>query len=175
MFETLGNLGDFVGGIGVIVTVAYLAYQVRQNTNATKSASYQAVVASVSDWSREIGLDKEAVRVLQAGAEDLATLSKEERGQFNLLVVSAVRNFENIHHQYETGAISAGTWEGWSRRIRSFMHQPGVKTWWAHYRGAYSTKFLDFIGIEDGRDPAERQMDGPFVGAFFDEASTAKK
>ena len=130
MLDTLGNFGDFVGGIGVIVTVAYLAYQVRQNTNATKSASYQAVVSSVSEWSREIGLNKDAVRILQAGAENLATLSKEELGQFNLLIVSAVRNFENIHHQFETGAIPVETWTGWSKRIQSFMHQPGVKTWW---------------------------------------------
>ena len=29
MIETLGNIGDFVGGIGVVVTLFYLAFQIR--------------------------------------------------------------------------------------------------------------------------------------------------
>jgi len=29
MIEALGNIGDFVGGIGVVVTLLYLAVQIR--------------------------------------------------------------------------------------------------------------------------------------------------
>ena len=35
----LGDLGDFLGGIGVIVTLVYLAIQIRRNTQAVRSAS----------------------------------------------------------------------------------------------------------------------------------------
>ena len=31
-FDALGNIGDFVGGIGVIITLAFLIFQIRQNT-----------------------------------------------------------------------------------------------------------------------------------------------
>ncbi len=31
-FDTLANIGEFVGGVFVIVTLIYLAYQVRQNS-----------------------------------------------------------------------------------------------------------------------------------------------
>jgi hypothetical protein len=30
MVETLGNIGDFIGGIGVVVTLAYLALAHRE-------------------------------------------------------------------------------------------------------------------------------------------------
>ena len=30
--EDLGNLGEFVGAIGVVVSLVYLALQIRQNT-----------------------------------------------------------------------------------------------------------------------------------------------
>ncbi len=35
--EDLGNLGEFLGAIGVIVTLVYLAVQVRQNTRMMRA------------------------------------------------------------------------------------------------------------------------------------------
>ena len=49
MFETLGNLGDFIGGIAVVATLVYLALQIRQNTNSVKgvgAASYREGINS---------------------------------------------------------------------------------------------------------------------------------
>jgi hypothetical protein len=46
ILEALGNLGDFIGGIAVVATLVYLALQVRQNTAALRTASWQAVVAA---------------------------------------------------------------------------------------------------------------------------------
>ena len=41
MLEDLGNIGDFIGGIGVIVMLAYLAVQIRHNTRAARAATLQ--------------------------------------------------------------------------------------------------------------------------------------
>ena len=35
----LANLGEFIGGIAVLVTLVYLALQVRQNTSALRASS----------------------------------------------------------------------------------------------------------------------------------------
>ena len=37
-FEALGNLGDYVGGIAVILSLAYLALQIRQNTRMLRAS-----------------------------------------------------------------------------------------------------------------------------------------
>jgi hypothetical protein len=50
MIETLGNIGDFVGGIGVVITLAYLAVQVRQSAKAGQVAAAQAVMQSMSEF-----------------------------------------------------------------------------------------------------------------------------
>ena len=39
--QLLGNYGEFVGAIAVVVTLAYLAVQIRQSTKATKSQTAQ--------------------------------------------------------------------------------------------------------------------------------------
>jgi len=55
IFETLGNLGDFMGGIAVIASLLYLARQVGQNTAAMKTASRQEIVAAYRDHNRLSG------------------------------------------------------------------------------------------------------------------------
>jgi hypothetical protein len=45
MLDALGNLGDFIGGIAVIVTLIYLATQVRLHTAALRAASRQDISA----------------------------------------------------------------------------------------------------------------------------------
>ena len=42
--EALGNLGDLIGGIGVIVTLIYLAIQIRQNTIEVRNAAVQRML-----------------------------------------------------------------------------------------------------------------------------------
>ena len=45
--EALGNIGDFVGGVAVVVTLLYLAVQIRQNTRQVRQSVELARAASV--------------------------------------------------------------------------------------------------------------------------------
>jgi len=143
--ESLGNIGDFIGGIGVIVTLVYLALQIRRNTVATRADSYQAVVASACDWSRELSLNAEICEILQRGAEDYNTLERVERLRFNLAMSSYFRNMENLHLKFTTGAVDVSVWSGWASRTHAFMLPPGTQAWWALNASAFSSDFRAFI------------------------------
>ncbi len=158
MFETLGNIGDFLGGIGVVVTLIYLAGQIRQNTRSSRTASYQAAVTSVSDLTREIGADPELARIIATGEGDLSTLTPNERLQFNSLALSVVRNFENIHYQYISGAIDDGTWSGWAARIKSSLAPAGAQEWWRGQAPAFSKSFQDFVACDTDQELPENPL-----------------
>jgi hypothetical protein len=145
MLDALGNIGDFVGGVAVVVTLLYLAAQIRHNTRSTKTQSWQAAVAAVSEWSREIGRDPESTRILQSGSADFDALSDLERAQFNLLMNSFLRNCENIHYQFINGSIDGSTWSGWAQRTLSILDAPGARAWWATTSAAYSPEFQRFV------------------------------
>ena len=38
--QDLGNIGEFIGAIAVVISLVYLAAQIRQNTRALHSSSY---------------------------------------------------------------------------------------------------------------------------------------
>ena len=148
MLDAFGNIGDFVGGIGVIITLLYLAAQIRQNTKSSRTQSYQADVAAISEWTREVGADAESSRIFQSGSLDFEALSESERVRFNLLMAALMRNLENIHFQYSNGAIDADTWVGWANRTASILAPAGAKVWWSSQEEAYAPAFRRFANSE---------------------------
>ena len=42
--QSLGNIGEFVGAIGVVISLVYLAQQMKQNTNSVRAASFNSMV-----------------------------------------------------------------------------------------------------------------------------------
>jgi len=145
MLDALGNVGDFLGGVGVVVTLLYLAVQIRQNTRSSRTESYQAAVSSVSDQTFNLWMNPESARVFQVGMFDLEALSPFERNQFTGFMSAMVRNHENIHYQYVSGAIDQSLWRGWEWRIATTFSLPGVQVWWADQREAYSAEFQALI------------------------------
>lgn len=129
----------------MLVTLIYLAVQVRQNTRSTRTQSWQAAVASVSDWSREVRMNPEIIQILQAGNSDFDALPDIEKVQFSLIMNSFLRNCEKIHYQFLNGTIDESVWLGWAERTVVSLHPPGARAWWQTSFTAYSPQFQKFI------------------------------
>jgi len=117
--EELGALGEFLGAIGVIATLAYLAVQVRQNTHSLEasqrlalSQTYQlradalqnmVVQAAASPVGAIIVKLTEAGYPENIGALDL--LTPEERGRFRLWQIAQQTHWDNMHFQFQQGFL----------------------------------------------------------------------
>jgi hypothetical protein len=80
-FEALGDLGDFVSGIGVVVTLVYLAVQVRGNTQALQSNTLQTLQSEANRMNLATASNPELARVLVKAENGLDHLSPVERCQ----------------------------------------------------------------------------------------------
>ena len=152
MLDALGDVGDFLGGIGVVITLVYLAAQIRQNTRSSRTESYQAAVAAISEWTRDVGTKPASSRIVEAGSQDFEALSAEERVQFNLLMASLVRNLENIHFQFTRGAIDESAWAGGANRTHAILEPAGARAWWRAQETAYSPEFRRFVNEQKPSD-----------------------
>ena len=54
---TLANLGEFIGGLVVMVSLVYLAHQVRQNTLSLRTENYARVLDRMSSIQAQIATD----------------------------------------------------------------------------------------------------------------------
>ena len=75
----LGDLGDFLGGIGVIATLVYLAIQIRRNTMAVRSTSLDSAYAAHMEFQRTVWSDSELNKLWFDGLTGRSQLSDTER------------------------------------------------------------------------------------------------
>ena len=45
--QDLGNMSQFIGGIAIVISLVYLAIQVRQNTRVHSSAAYHQAAEQI--------------------------------------------------------------------------------------------------------------------------------
>ncbi len=81
----LANLGEFIGGVAVLVTLVYLAVQVRRS-RAQQEAQEFAVVLQTVYTAAEPALQPDNARVLAAGLDDLRSLEGPDRFVFHTLM-----------------------------------------------------------------------------------------
>ena len=102
--QLLGNFGEFIGAIAVVVTLAYLATQIRQNTIAQQNSSSLETTRSFTDWFSVVMTDPELVRIFSAGfEEDPETLADEDRARFLWMLAALTSRVDEMYTNTKRG------------------------------------------------------------------------
>lgn len=153
MLDALGNIGDFVGGIAVVVTLIYLAMQVRQNTRSTRLASMQSTMLAAQNVAILPAQNRELARVVRVGLTAPDELDEDEFQQFRYYLMSLLRVHEDMFVQHRAGVIDDETWTARSSSLRTILSTPGGRRLWDSTR-AYRDDFKSWMEAELGSPAA---------------------
>jgi hypothetical protein len=151
-WNAVSAIANVLVAFAVTITVVYLAIQIRENTRATRSQTYQLATAALAEMAGIIGTDKELARIFRIGMITPEKLDQDEFVQFGYLGISLFRRFENVFFQYQSGMIDDDFWNGHRDNILWFFHRPGMQAWWKDRKFAFSKSFRDFL---DQSTPAQ--------------------
>ena len=155
----LANLGEFIGGIAVLVTLIYLALQVNQNTRTLRASSTQAINDSTSGFLTAIALDGEATDIFRRGLIGESDLDANQTTRFFLLMHAAFRRYESAYLQYRMGALDASNWQSWQATVAGALAESGARAWWERASALYSEDFRSFVAVlvsEEGRSDGSK-------------------
>jgi hypothetical protein len=142
---TLAPWGEFLGGIAVVVSLIYLASQIRQNSKLLR------VAASVAQGESEItqyklGVDDpELVHIIERGVVDRDSLSDSDRRRFETWLGMSTAILQRNYFMAQDGALKQAIWQGDLRGNMEILHQPGSLGWWNENRGRFSDEFGEFL------------------------------
>jgi hypothetical protein len=91
----LANLGQIIGALAVVISLIYVALQIRQNTNAIRSATAQTVHEHFANWYHLIAADAELAQIAANGLRDYASLSEKEKVRFVATFMSFLSYSQN--------------------------------------------------------------------------------
>jgi hypothetical protein len=124
----LAAFGSFIGGIAVVVSFVFLAFQLRQSTHNQRTSIAIQRTALTQDLSIFI-FARDLELWARGGAAD-PSLTDEEINRYQALALLALWLFEEHFYQHRDGMLDEGRWATNVNRLRAFMTQPGYRAAW---------------------------------------------
>ena len=170
--ESLGNIGEFVGGLAVIATLLYLAVQVRQNTQLLRANALAASSAANVSFNHMLGSDPDVARVFQLGLENFTSLPEEEQRQFLSLLRGLFTAHEHVYQQYEHGLVDEEVWRQNRRMALGALALPHVRVWWEHRKDVFLTSFAK--AIDEAPESSPATLAGDVIAEMIAKTPAAK-
>ena len=160
----LANLGQIIGALAVVASLFYVAHQIRQNTNAVRSATAQTVHEHFAKWYHLVAADAELSQIVANGLRDYASLSEQERVRFIATFMSFLSYSQNAFLKWREGFLASPLWMGWQHVIMNLVGAPGGKALWKDRAYMFGDEFRQYI--ENDLMKREPHPDAKPMGAF---------
>jgi len=154
-WEATGAVGEVLGAVGVIITLAYLAMQIRQNTRSQRTEAYGRALDRVTTLQGRLAERAELAEILLLGVPDSRALSATQRVQFIWIFYEMFSGFEFMFHEARNDALPDEVWQRWADTIRWWMTFPGVRQWWAAHPAPFTAEFTRFVNEQLDIVPAD--------------------
>ena len=145
-WEALGAIGEIIGAAGVIVSLLYLAVQVRNNSRQLRHAAAQAVLDKLNGLIGQLAFTAGAGDVWSRGLSGLDALQDdEELVRFSSMLLQAFWAYEEVLHYRRAGVIEEWAWIHAKAPVEHFMRTPGFQEWWQQRSGWFGEDFQTFV------------------------------
>jgi hypothetical protein len=148
----LANVGEFLGGIGVVVGLIFVGVQLRQNTRAVQRSSAReagnALVASLQIYADSAELSEIIIRAF----ESLESISPVERYRFDGWMYCWMHSHEQEHLASRESAYLDELLAPKQRAIAGYLLSQGGSQWW-NERKTWFTDYFQRVVDDIVADP----------------------
>jgi hypothetical protein len=144
--QDLGDIGTFLGAIAVVVSLLYLATQVRQNTRALALTQELTGAQIAVSHFVALAMDPQFAGLYRRALADFGCLEADEKFRVGQFLMAVFYGFQAAHfgHMVARTADST-TWVGHTAVLRSLLHTPGARAWWERHRTLFAPAFRDYV------------------------------
>ena len=160
----LANIGQVIGAIAVVISLIYVALQIRQNTNAVRSATAQTVHEHFAKWYHLVAADDELAQIVANGLRDYGSLSEQQRVRFIAAFMAFLSYSQNAFLKWREGLLESPLWLGWELVFMNLVCAPGGKAFWKDRAYMFGEEFRRYI--EDDVMKKEPHPDAKPMGVF---------
>lgn len=143
--QDLGSLGELIAAIGVIVSLVYLAVQIRQNTNAVVASAVHNGLSLMADSRKATLSDPDVSSIYLRGLEEPTNLNEEELLRFRLILANIMDAVFNTYVQTKATSFAPDTWVAQSKTAERILRTKGGQWFWGSFKDEYQADFRSEI------------------------------
>jgi len=142
-WDALGAMGEFFGSIGVFLSLAYLALQMKHSAAETRDASIHSVMQLAIQFRAESYTGELAdIRMKAALNESLTPL---EALKFEGYLSALFELNELVFVQYQKEKLDPEYFEAWERRTTAAISIDRIQKFWVKTKTGYRDSFVEYI------------------------------
>jgi hypothetical protein len=150
-WDAIGAASEMVGAFAVVITLVYLAIQIRHSAAATQAATAQALADSINASNLLIAGDTAVARIYRIGKfGDWESLTDDEKFQWTHLATAVCQSFQAVLTHHRLKQADEMSVELAKNTLRSIFSAEAYKRWWSdgHGKLPFTPDFVKFIEHE---------------------------
>ena len=139
------SIAEIISAAAVIVSLLYVAMQIKQNTAAVQSNTFQEVAAEWGGLQLAIIENSDFADVL-VKAESQESLTPSEAYRLNTWIFYMLTNWEQAFLGYEQGLLAEEGWLGWDGYYKWLISQSYFRSAWdANPVAGFAPSFMQYV------------------------------
>jgi hypothetical protein len=150
-WQDLGSIGEFVGAIATVVTLVYLAIQIRLNTSQVKESQQAATLHSLDQTVeafsryRHLLAQPGIAELLEQGLEAYVDLCPADRTRFRAVIEEYFFAYNALLDRTRRGAYTFNSPTRTALPLGSMLSRVGGRQWWNERREIFPQEFVDEV------------------------------
>jgi hypothetical protein len=155
-WDAIGAIAELAGAVGIILSLVYLALQIRQNTaqidansNLMRTESRRHWAAHVRQVNLHLAQDKNVAGLFLKGLASLNFLPPEEQMQFTLLFSEMLSALVTVFDETSEGMAPRGSLERHAPTMADLLRTPGGLEFWRTHGHRFGTaEFRNWVASD---------------------------
>ena len=145
-WEAIGASAELLAAVGVIATLIYLAIQIRQNTRALRTASFQSATDALNQVNLTTASDEKLAEAFElslvGGFNDLDPVTKRRH---YFMILSVLRVFESAYYQQNNGLLEQASWQRYEHSLNLLLNAEGTIEFWRQQGFGFTEEFAKYV------------------------------
>ena len=152
--EDWAAIAEIIGAVAVIITLIYLATQIRQNTAAIRSSNATTVLINTQQLANLLIVDRELADLMLRAMKDKSGLSPSDKLAVYAWFYNMLKIGELAYRAYVNGELDEEYWNAQLAFYSAYWQTPGFRRYWPNRRDAFIPEFQAAV---------DKWMDDPSV------------
>ena len=148
-WDAIGAIGEFVGAIAVLASLAYIAIQVRSGAIAYKTNLRDSSFRSLMEWNYAMTTDESLAWVFHQGVKDWTSLDNKDRVRAIHALYSFFKLFENMYLHYLGGHLDEEMWSSNKKVLFTYGTQPGSQEYLSQRMSIFHPEYQKLLQSMD--------------------------
>ena len=143
-WDAVGAIGEIIGAGAVVISLMYLAVQIRIQNRESKNAT---IIQLTEQWNALLTFTSQSDEQAKVWVDGLKgeVLSDVEKVRFYAIASSFMHISESLYLQHLDGRLDVRVWRGLEGRLNDVAATKGMRLFWEARKNWFSVEFGQYV------------------------------